>query len=374
MISDKVICQYGNAQEPNYIFYKQQFVGQLNNGVKEQRSNSALMDGSQRLNGAKRNKRAGYLFQYDFKNPFNAIFNVDFINRVFFDKPKLCFWYQYQYFQDNKTYYRNLDKWFYNIADCTIPPAIKEKPLANKAVPDNTYTVGLTLEKPYLYDCSADIQYVSLSDYNAGATIWGAFNWGEANWGSSFTPINISTLTPAQKQQFFVDLDMSNLNYFVFLRDRFFQRDTDYSGSYNYVINETLTDSSFIDVLTTDAFQDSPADNRIYRIEISQLQPDQVITIQNLDNDSGLQITWLDSVASPTSLTYNSYYNKIYSGATEIDVAANKYRIEAIDSEPLYFSGLLNPRPFQTTTNETIRITNNQSSTPTLKIDNLMTY
>lgn len=373
MISDKVIFQYGNANEPNYIFYKQQFKGQLVNGIKEQTSDSALMDGKQRLNGANRNKRAGYLFQYDFKNPFFSIFTTDFINRVFFGQPRLAFWYQVEEFADNPTYIRPPSKWFYNVADCTVPPALKENERNNNATPDAEYSIGISLEKPYLYDCSSDIEYVDLNNYLSGLSLYGTAVYGTSVYGSTFAPANVSGLTDEQKTQFFVELDVKNINYFLYLRDRFFNRDTTQTNR-NYVYNQTITASTFTDTNLTNAFRESPTDNQIYRIELSDLAVGQTLTIENLSNNSGIVIEWLDASTSPTDLVYNSYHDKLYSGANETEVDSSKYTVYGINSRPLYFSGLLNPRPFETIQNETIRVTNNSTNTPTMKIDALITY
>ena len=381
MISDKVIFQYGNANEPNYIFYKNKFEGQLANGVKLQRSESALSDGSQRLNGANRNKRADYLFEYSFSNPFTSIFTTDFVNRVFFGPPRLTFWYQVKQLSEDRNYIRPPEKWFYNIADCTIPPTIKEGQFENKTMADQDYTVALTLEKPYLYDCSADIEYVDLANYISGLTVWGSFLYLAAAWGSSFAPVNINTITDAQKQAFFTSLGVENINYFVYLRDRFFERDVTQTNRM-YVLNNMLSASATNDYLLSDvtsggntySFKDSPAENQIYRLEISQLTIGKSVTLQNLNNGSGIRIKWLDSVNSPTNLVYNSYYNRLYSGSLEVEVATSRYNVEAVGSRGLYFSGLLNPRPFETITNETIRVTNNGTGSVTVKIDNLFTY
>lgn len=374
MISDKVIFQYGNANEPNYIFYKQKFKGQLNNGVKEQRSESSLMDGSQRLNGSERNKRSGYLFNYEFANPFFSIFNTDFVNRVFYDVPKLTFWYQVADFDtDNPELIRTPAKWFYNIADCTIPPSITENERRNNSTPDSLYNIGLTLEKPFLYDCTADLQYVDLANYINTLTRYGTAIYGTSAYGSSFAPQDISGLTEEQINAFFVELNMRSINYFVYLRDRFFLRDTAQTNR-NYVLEETLAASGYTDTLLTNAFRDSPTDNQIYRFEISQLVVGQSITVQNLTNSSGIRINWLDASASPTNLVFNSYYGKLYSGSSETEVDTSKYSIDVIDDKALYFSGLLNPRPFEAIVNETVRITNNVASTPTFKIDALITY
>jgi hypothetical protein len=374
MISDKVIFQYGNANEANYIFYKQKFTGQLNNGVKEQRSESALMDGSQRLNGANRNKRAGYLFQYDFRNPFFSIFTPDFINRVFYGEPRIAFWYQVEAFmQDDGKYIRPPKQWFYNLADCTIPPSIKEDERANNATPDNAYSIGLTLEKPYLYDCTVDLEYIDLQSYIDGLTTWGSFNYNAANWGSSFTPSAVSGLTDAQISEFFVNLNVRNINYFVYLRDRFFNRDTTQTNR-NYVINQTVAANSELDVLTSNAFRSSPVDNQIYRLEISQLSIGKSLTFSNTTNNTGLKLNWVDSTSSPSNLVFNSYTGKLYSGTSEIEISSDKYRVEAIGDRALYFSGLLNPRPFDTFNNENIRVINNGTGSVVVKIDALIAY
>ena len=373
MISDKVIFQYGNANEPNYIFFKQKFRGQLSTGVKSQRADSAFMDGTQRLNGARRNKRQGYSFNYSFFNPFVSIFNSDFINRVFFDKPRLCFWNQVEDFNDDPSYIRLPNKWFYNIADCTVPPMIRENIRNNETTPDLEYDIVLTLEKPYLYDCSADIEYVDLNAYLAGLTRWKQFNWQGKSWGSQFAPQPISGLTPAEIKEFFAQATKLNTNYFLFLRDRFFKRDISQLNR-NYVLDTSVGANSTLDIATTNAFRQSPAENQIYRIELGQLTVGKVVTILNLGNNSGIKLTWLGASDSAATLVYNSYHQKLYFGAGEDEVASVNYNIDVVGERGLYFSGLLNPRPFSDFANEAVRITNTGAGTLSIKIDALITY
>lgn len=367
MISDKLLYQYGNADEPCYVFFKNQFTGTQMLGVKEQRADSSFIDGSVRLNRAEKNKRTGQVINYDFANMFFSYGSND-ITRIFYSEPKLAFWLEVEDFDpDNPELFRNVSKVYYALADCIVPPTFIESEKDNRATPQQDYSVSFMLDKPYVYDCTADVQYYD-STLPVVSSLWGTMVYGSDVWGSTQTISNVSGLTPAEKTSYFINIDPKNISKFLLLKDRFFRRDV--TAGRNYVFNQSV--STTVTVQTTNAFRSSPVDNNIYRIELSGMTPSGSVTLQNLSNDSGIKITWL-SPTSEANVVYNSFYNALYDSNGD-KILDSKYIVEAVGSSILYFTGLRVDAPVGITSNESVRATNDNSTTTDIKIDALIAY
>ena len=373
MITDKLIYQYGNADEPCYVFYKNQFAGTQSLGVKQQRADSAFIDGSVRLNGAEKAKRTSAVYEYEFPNMFFTAGSDD-ITSVFYSEPKVAFWFDVQdYDPTSPQLFRGVNKFYYAIADCVVTPTTKENEKNNRATPQQDYNISLLLDKPYIYDCTSAVQFVDTSA-EVNISLWGAtalpdvLIYGSGVWGSDQQAVLVSTLTQSQKDEYFLNVDAKDISKYLILKDRFFRLET--TTDRNYVYNQTVTNTDTRAL--TSVFQASPVDNRIYRIEISQLSPARSLELNNLTNGSGLVITWL----RPTSITdvvYNSYYDALYDSAGQ-KIPSQDYTVTQVGADMLYFSGLGGPVQFGRVRNESMRVTNTSSNPVTVKIDALIAY
>ena len=369
MISDKLLYQFGNANQPCYVFFKNQFEGEQALGVKEQRADSSFIDGSVRLNRANKNMRTGSLVTYEFSNMFFA-YSSNIITQIFYSEPKLMFWFEVEDFDpDNPELFRGVKKFYYSIADCTVPPTFTEDQLNNRAKPEQRYTTSFMLDKPYLYECTNEVEFIDTSIPQL-ISLWGTMRYGINVWGSTQAPALVSTLTQDQKDDIFLHVDPMNITKFLLLKDRFFRRDV--TTARNYVYDRTVTANNTVTAQVTNAFRASPVDNRVYRIEISSVTTNGKIDILNLSNNTGLRITWV--APSPASdIVYNSYYDALYDSAGE-RIPDGNYTSEALNSDILYFTGQLNNRPFGSTAQESVRVINNTSTTTDVKIDALLAY
>lgn len=369
MISDKLLYQFGNANQPCYVFFKNQFSGEQALGVKEQRADSSFIDGSIRLNRGNKNMRTGSLIKYEFNNMFFA-YSSNLITRIFYSEPKIMFWFEVEDFDsDTPQLFRSVKKFYYSIADCTVPPTFSEEQLNNRAKPEQSYTASFMLDKPYLYDCTEAVEFIDTS-IPKSISLWGTMRYWVDVWGSTQSPTLVSTLTQEQKDDIFLQVDPRNITKFLLLKDRFFKRDV--TSARNYVYDRTITAGNNVTAQVTNSFLSSPSDNRVYRVEISNLTPNGKIDLLNLSNNTGMRITW--TAPSPiTDIVYNSYYDALYDN-TGAKIPSENYITEALNSDILYFTGQLNKTPFGSTAKESVRAINNTASTINIKIDALLAY
>lgn len=378
---DKLIYQYGNAIEPNYIFFKGKFQKNIATSVKTMYSDSFYIDGQVDMLQKTKARKNSYELECTFYNSFNSPYSLDYINRVFYGEPRLSFYYDYAYDPTAGKNQREFGKIYYNYTRCIKPPNQSESQRDNMEKNDLVSDVILKPNTPYFYDCSDDVEYVLYTDYTAAVRQWdnNSLQWDNvSNLGWDYATNQfavVSGLSNANKLDYFTNKKPDDPKYILFLKDRFFNRDTKQTNR-NYVINETQNANTSSDYVTNDILQNASADTDIYRIELNQMAPNQTVEIKNLTNNSGIKITWLESSPSNAVLVYNSYYKKLYETTSETEIDSSKYSIQipTENARALYFRGLVNPFRIRELPYEQIRITNQGVNNLTVKIDVLPAY
>ena len=133
----------------------------------------------------------------------------------------------------------------------------------------------------------------------------------------------ISSLTLDQKLALFVD-QLQPDNAIVYT-DKIFDLSDLTVDTSQAVLNTTLTSNTPSNILLTSFFNGTTANNEAYLIEMGGLRQGQSLRIQNTSNGSDLQITWLNSVASPDIISYNSIKNNWYNTATKAEIDPTFY-------------------------------------------------
>jgi hypothetical protein len=374
VVNSKFIYQYGNIPKDVFVFYKGKFSKLIETSIKEVVETSAFVTGDVDLQANKKSFKSSYLLDIDFTNQYNSPYSVDYINKMFMGVPRYTFFYDYTVNRDDPYAQKTINKFFYNPNVRAIkPPNNNESERENRYEGEYLNTATLKMSKPFFYDCSESLEWLSYNEYIASLTYWGQTTWGGSYWGNTPNSTGlISALSSENKILYFSDLEPNEINYFLLLRDRFFARDTTQTQR-RYVINNNYTSGTFTDTALTNEFNDVTADTSIYRIEISGLSAGQSLEIKNLNNNSGIKITWL-APSSSGVLVFNSYYGNLYAASSENDIPASSYSVEVVGNETLFFTGLGNPFRVFTLNTEILRITPSAGSNPNVKIDVLPTY
>lgn len=374
VVNSKFIYQYGNVPDDTFVFYKGRFDKLVQTSVKEVTDSAAFIQGEVDRKSNNALNKGSYLLEVDFTNQYNSPYTIDFINKIFFGAPKYAFFFDYGRDTNNKYAETDINKFYFNPHVRSVqPPNLSETERENRYDGEYQESVTMKMAKPFFYDCTDEIEYVNYQDYIDGVINWGSTTWGGSYWGSVPGAFGLVSSLTGSKTDYFADLEPKDINYLLRLRDRFFERDTTQT-SRRYVVDATFASGAFTDVALTDTFDEVTANTRIYRFEFDALAPGQSITIQNLNNSSGIKITWVGDAANSESLVFNSYYGRLYSGATESDVLESNYTIEVIGDDSLFFTGLLNPFRISALSREVVRVTPSAGSNIELKIDVLPTY
>ena len=374
--NDKLIYQFGNAQEPNYVFFKGNFTKETKTGSKTVYNTSSYIEGDVDMLQTSNSAQADYELECNFSNPLISPYELNFINRAFIGRKKITFFYDYEYNKNlNVLAQRNFGKVYYSYARVIDPPDQNETQRENMDKVDLENTITLK-QKPFFYDCTDSVEYIDYATYISSLPYWGGTTWGGSFWGyppSSFG--TIASLSNANKLLYFTDLKADQTNYFMQLRDRFFARDTSQTAR-NYIVNTSIGSGVTTDLFTADVLGGCSAKCYIFRVELSQMSANQEIQIINTNNGSATSIKWLDSVSSNAVLVYNSYTRKLYETTNETAIDENKYLIDIPTGyfDDLYFSSILNPFAIATPPTEIVRLINSTGTILDVKIDVLPTY
>jgi len=369
----KRLYQIGNADDVYFVVPRLELNYEIQPTKQLKLDDSFLYNGFSRLNGQEKDIYASYQFNLSFKiterhlkkNP--KVFNLNFLNRLSDHNVVPLFFYEY----DND---KNLT-WYYSYGFISTPPKqiISENDTSGGIDTENMeVSLGITM-MPYYWDCNTEIKYLNTDTATTTTVNWGSTTWG----GSVWQPNNsqyalISSLSIDNKTNYFT----ANVPKFpVWLQDRFIKRELLTPSS--YLLNQTLSDTNPTDVYTSNALQYTTTDNLIYRLEITPLDYNQSITIENLSNDSGIKITWVDLTANANSLVYNSYKGKFYDLITNLEIPLSKINYEVLRNRNLYFSAMEynrspNTHPFNTT--ELMRLQRTSGTNSTIKIDVLKSF
>lgn len=375
VINSKFIYQYGNVPEDVFVFFKGGFQKLIQTGVKEVSETSAFIDGDVDLKSDQRSTKESYLLDVDFTSQYNSPYPIDYINKIFFGKPKFAFFFDYTISKTDPRANNLINKFYYNPHLRTIKsPELIETERENRMEGEYSGSVILKMNKPYFYDCSDALEYINFQGYENGIIRWDEAEWDNDYWDAVPGAFgDVKNLTGDEKLAFFSNIPSNFVNYFLQLRDRFFVRDTTQT-SRRYVFNATCPAEINTDVTLTSTFDSVTAETRVYRIEMTSIGINQSLTISNLSNQSGIKITWRGNSPSPDNLVFNSYYGKLYSGDNEVEIDFSLYSIEAVLREPLYFKGLFNPFRVIAVNREIVRARPSSGGSITVKIDVLPTY
>lgn len=377
--NEKLIYQHGNALEPNYVFFKGAFEKNVETGLKTVYQTSSYIDGDSDLLINSRAKKTAYEIECTFSTFFTSSYDRNFVNRVFNGSKKTTFYFDYSYSPTSTIETpRSFGKVYFHNARTIKAPNQSEGQFEDMEKVQLDDTVILKPDRPYFYDISDCVEYLDYETYIASLTTWNGTTWSASSTFWKYPPSSyglVSSLSDSDKLAYFTNLTPNGLNYFMYLRDRFFERDTTQTVR-RYIINETQNSGSTSDYVTTDDLLEASADTDIFRIELSQMSAGQSIQVINTTNDSGLTITWADTVSSNAVLVYNNYTKKLYETINETEIASNKYTVTIPDSaeQPLYFSGLLNPYRIGDPSYEIVRLTNSTGTNLDVKIDVLPAY
>lgn len=380
ILNDKMLYQYGNADEPNYVFHKGDFEKRISTGVKTVYEDMPYITGEVDYLQATRAKKTMYDIEVTFANMFYSPFEIQSMNNAFSGAKRAIFYYDIIHNGNIGVHTpRTFGKFYYNYARLTKPIDQSEIMYdgAGKVQFDSTVIFKQT---PAFYDCSSAIEYLNYTTYLANLARWddNTFDWDTNNpgWDAAAGSYGlVSSLTSDQKYDFFTNLKTSPMDYLVILRDRFFRRDTTQIAR-QYILDETQSSNSQSDYALTEDLDDTSVDNNIYRIELSAMDSGQSIQIFNITNSSGIKITWLSSSQSDALLVYNSYTGKLYESVTEDDLDPNDYLVEIPDEadDRLYFSALSAVRQVRFQPKEQVRLTNSIGTNLDVKIDVLPAY
>jgi hypothetical protein len=377
--NEKLIYQYGNALEPNYVFFKGAFEKNIETNLKTVYQTSSYIDGDSDLLVNSRAKKTAYEIECTFSNVFNSSYDRNFINRVFNGSKKTTFYFDYTYDPTLPVYTnRQFGKVYFHRTRTIKTPNQSEGQYEDIEKVQLDDTILLKSDRPYFYDISDCVEYLDYETYIASLTTWNGTTWSDSSTFWKYPPSSyglVSSLSNADKLNYFTNLAPNGINYFMYLRDRFFERDTSQTVR-RYIIDETQNSNSTGDYTTTNDLLNASADTDIFRIELSQMSAGQSIQVINTTNDSGLTITWADTVSSDAVLVYNNYTKKLYETSNETEIASNKYTVTIPDSsgQPLYFSGLLNPYRIGDPSFEIVRLINSTGTNLDVKIDVLPAY
>lgn len=380
VLNDKLVYQYGNADEPNYVFHKGDFEKRLSTGVKTVYKDMPYTTGEVDYLQGTRAKKTMYEIEISFANMFYSPFEIQSINNAFDGSKRMLFSYDIVHNGALGVHARRtFGKFYYNYARVTKPIDQIETiyDSAGKVQFDSTVILK---QPPAFYDCSNAIEYVNYATYLASLSEWdnNTFDWDSNNpgWDSAAGTYGlISSLTNDQKYQFFTNLKTSPMDYLVLLRDRFFARDTTQAARL-YILDETQNSNSQTDYVLTDDLKDTSTDNTIYRIELTAMNDGQSIEIRNITNNTAIKITWLAGAQSDNVLVYNSYTGKLYETTSETDIDPGSYLAEIPDdaNDRLYFSALSAVRQVRFQPKEQVRLTNSTGTNLDVKIDVLPAY
>jgi hypothetical protein len=380
----KYLYQYGNAQGAEFTLVlpkgfsdRGEYSAVANTGVKTVYGDATnLQDGQADLIPGRSAFKQAYTYDIEFPigeyekgdDPTNPVYDLDYINACIYDKPK----YLFAYTTDKNG---DINRFLYtpNVRAIATPPQYEEA-WNNLKLSDFYYPVSFQPQNTYWYDCTDTLTYYNYPDYVASLKRYDTgtnfrYDFSDQYDAGGASDL-FSNLTPQQRNEFF---KYWNNVYLVSIQDRFFNNDFDVTQT-NYIVDQTVatgsTDITCLDVLTT-----SSSRNDIYLIDFEPINTNESLTFNNLNNESGIKITWLDSSANANDLRFNSYKGVLYDKTTRNEIDQSKYRLEVLTafSESLYWAGTYNPRSLLPSTTDTLRITSTALASIAITIDILKT-
>lgn len=388
VIGDKILYQVGTTNDKKLVLSKDGFQGEISGGVKNVwGADNTSSHGQTYLIGDQAAKKTLYEFSIEALEGYDSDFSPSYVQSVFYSKPKLGFFYDYKRDKNSDpNEERPFGKVYFTRLVTSSVPTMGETRWGNAEKLDSSYKAAFKME-PFFYDCSDCVEYIDYVTYFNNLNFWDwdqvpplflEYGWDQDDnsWDSFSEDYGlIKELTDEQKKTFFTNIQCGKVRYFMNLRDRFFDRDTTQTAR-RYIVNQTVSSSSQIDVATSDDLQLTSAECRVMRIELSQMVKDQSVTIINMTNASGITITWDSSTPSPASLVYNTATGELYSGPSEDKVPLTSYSdtIPAQATQMLYFQGLQDEFRIGIPDFEQVRIINSVGTILDIKIDILLAY
>jgi len=330
-LDNKIPFQFGDPRNGDFIIFDCSDRGQAYKPrVKTERTKSALFDGEARLNGDERNKLDDINIKLSFAIPNTSRYTQDYILGLFSDTPRKFFVYE-EGIQESVPVQRVL--WQY--AECVGMPQVYSG-INEREEGYKRYDIDLVLANPEFYEGDETLSYFvenqTLYKFNdpaefqfltAGSITFGSY---ETNSFPAWT-----SLTVDQQYEYVKgSLPLSVL-------DKYFKVE-DYSTSttYNKSLSSTalFTTTSGLDLATS-------RPTYTYLINLQALAQNEYIQITNLTTNSDIKITWLNAVANPNALLFNSVNNTLFDQSMQTKIDPAYYDIDSDTKTPLFFNHYL---------------------------------
>jgi len=371
----QVLYQFGNGFNDNYyIFNKAELKNISKISLKTNHFESFSQDGFTKINVGTRNKKTKQEMAVDFLVKITDYFDLNYVQQAFNTSEKKLF---YSILDKNN----NLEFYFQPNCDPTLIPETGNQSVESLGQTTFVKTVSFACP-PFIYKCKPNVAYFDknalsqfIPRYVLLATDDGASYYNSTvvyDQGITTATVLISSLTLDQKLALFVD-QLQPDNAIVYT-DKIFDLSGLTVDTSQAVLNTTLTSNTPANILLTSFFNGTTANNEAYLIEMGGLSQGQSLRIQNTSNGSDLQITWLNSVASPTAISYNSIKNSWYNTATKAEIDPTFYSFIYPSKRPLFFSPLATQNMTININPESLTLTKNTTGNLTVKIEALQTY
>lgn len=367
MFGDKILYQIGNADEDYFLFPKTENTIINVPALKTTYEQSNLFNGEARINVGQKNKKGAYNIVIEFLWDEMQDYNLDYLNKVFYTKPKIVFFYSKDK-DNNPTFY-------YNYADVIKPPQQVIKVREELGTRYRVINVELKLVSPYFYKTDSslkfydNVSFMGAPYWGDGVTYWGGTSyWGQ---GAGVLYTLVSSLDLQTKLEYF---DSKYPQYPLFYEERFYGQGLSIDPN-NRILDYTLTSNSETFVGTEEIYTQTSADGYLYLINLPRLSQNQYISIRNTENNTGLRIDWLDSSSSPVNIIWNSLWQRLYDVTSGSVIEDTKYStsIPVNTNTMLYFDPQLTINATITDKTELISLTKSTSSNYRVQIELLQT-
>jgi hypothetical protein len=384
----KYLYQYGNAQGAEFTLVlpkgfsdRGEYSAVANTGVKTVYGDATnLQDGQADLIPGRSAFKQAYTYDIEFPigeyekgdDPTNPVYDLDYINACIYDRPK----YLFAYTTDKNG---DINRFLYtpNVRAIATPPQYEEA-WNNLKLSDFYYPISFQPQNTYWYDCTDIITYYDYATYVANLWRMGdnlprlMVSGGSGQYFMGATSSSTGTVAGLSQELKNLYFKNWNNNYLVAIEDRFFANNIDVTTT-NYIINQSIS-AGTTDITCNNVLSSASARNDIYLIDFEPIGKNESLAFNNLDNGSGIRITWLDT-ANANDLRFNSYTGLLYDKTTKNEIDQPKYRVEVLSSysESLYFWGTYNPRSLVPNDTATLRVVSTASGNISTQIDILNT-
>lgn len=371
ILGRKYLYQIGNGNGEYFVFPKENLSVVPNTSKKTVYEDNQQVVGNIDVFGTDGFKPTATTYKVDFVIQDKHFISIDYLKRVFWEGGEtIAFWYDFDT--------QNDVRWYYGYVKVTQGIQDLDQSSLSPSNEGTSYSVELTNSTSLIYRCQDDVFYINKDlTSNSGVTYGDTLYVDVSHTGSTVysgeflnADINVNTLSIPNKKLYF-DYER---RYPIYTTDRYIKYTIPSIKSSGLLLDTTITTNDITDIYTNDVIRETSYKNQIYWIQIGSLQQNQSITIVNQDNNSGLTITWLNTISS-TTLYYNNKAGRIYDLNGNIILISQAKIDRALNTNSfLYFDAENSLNNWLRYSNQQLRITKNTTSNLTLKIDILPTY